>query len=88
MLYYTPDRKVWSVDVTSTPEFRAATPKLLGQVPEGNHATTPDVQRLLIGVPAGGLEEITPKASWSDSSQKRFRLKPPLLSLSPAIQFC
>jgi Tol biopolymer transport system component len=53
LLYYTPDRKVWSVDVTWTPEFRASTPKLLGQVAQGNGTTTPDVQRLLIGVPVG-----------------------------------
>ena len=56
LLYYTPDRKVWSVDVTWTPEFRAAKPKLLGQVPDGNGTTTPDSQRLLIGVPLGGQQ--------------------------------
>ncbi len=53
LAYFTADRTRWSVDVTTTPTLRVGTPRLLGEFPRGNRVTTPDGQRVLIGVPVG-----------------------------------
>ena len=54
LVYATPDRKRWSVDVTTTPTLRVGTPRLVREFPSrGNAATTPDGQLVLIGVPVG-----------------------------------
>lgn len=50
---YTTGRKVWSVDVTTTPGFHAGAPKLLFEGPLGVKATAPDAQRFLFDVPVG-----------------------------------
>jgi hypothetical protein len=52
-LLYLARRGIWSVEVTTTPAFRAGTPKLLFEAPQGAMAATPDAQRFLIDVPVG-----------------------------------
>jgi Tol biopolymer transport system component len=53
LLYTGLDRKVWSVDVATTPAFHAGTPKPLFEVPRGATTTTPDAQRFLFDIPVG-----------------------------------
>jgi Tol biopolymer transport system component len=53
LVYLTPDRKLWSVDVTLTPALRVGAPRLLSELPRGNGVMTPDGQRILVGVPVG-----------------------------------
>jgi serine/threonine protein kinase/Tol biopolymer transport system component len=52
-LMYTTGRKVWSMDVTTTPAFHAGAPKLLFEGPPGVKAADPDAQRFLFDVPVG-----------------------------------
>jgi Tol biopolymer transport system component len=53
LVYVTPDRKRWAVDVTVTPALRVGARRLLSEFPRGNAAMTVDGQRVLIGVPVG-----------------------------------
>jgi Tol biopolymer transport system component len=56
LLYVSPDGKLWSVDVTWTPQLRVSAPHLLGEFPQGNATIAPDGRRILLGVPAGSQE--------------------------------
>ena len=49
----TPNRKRWSVQVTTTPALQVGEPRLLGEFPRGGTAMTPDGQRVLMSVPVG-----------------------------------
>jgi Tol biopolymer transport system component len=54
--YITPDRKLWSVDVTLTPEFRPGAHHPLGETHRGSNAMTPDNQRILNDAPVGAQQ--------------------------------
>jgi Tol biopolymer transport system component len=53
LTYFSPDGKRWVVDVTTAPSLRVGTPRLLGEFPRGNVASTPDNQRVLGAIPIG-----------------------------------
>jgi hypothetical protein len=52
-LIYAAGRRVWSVDVSTTPDFHAGAPKLLFEGPPGFRTNAPDAQRFLFDVPVG-----------------------------------
>jgi hypothetical protein len=71
LLYVSPDRKLWSVDVALTPELRVSAPHLLGEISRGNGAMAPDGQRFLVGVPVGSQEPTaTVVLNWQASLKK------------------
>ena len=52
LTYFAPDSKRWMVDLTTSPTLRVSAPRLLGQFPRSNVASTPDNQRVLVDLPA------------------------------------
>ena len=80
LLYFTPDGKLMSVDVTLTPSFKAGTPKFLFQAPIfGGGATidlprwdvTPDGKRFLIITNSGDqASPIAVVVNWQTALKK------------------